>query len=224
MKALAPIIAVVVLTAVAVFIFTQEKGSPTAPITALGPVADLAVTPPSGIVSDSTMSAPAPIRPLASPIESPGAMGTGQVAPMLGDLVGRIEEKVKAEPSNIGNQILLAQTYSELGRNDDGIAVLRKIPAGKPETSRANIVLASLLANTSQPDAISEAFKLLDSASKADAAQKGYAELYRGKIYLAQGKSDVAIKTWEAALKKLSATDNARSQIEDELSKAKIKK
>lgn len=218
MKAMAPVIAVVVLVAVAVFIFTQEKKSPTAVSSSPGTVAELAVTPPSTVATDSTSAAPAPITPQASPV----VKGGGQVAPMLGDLVGRIEEKVKADPSNIGNQILLAQTYSELGRNDDGITVLRKVPAGKPETPRAQIVLASLLAKTSQPEAFTEAFKLLDTASKADATQKGYAELYRGKLYQAQGKKDVAIKTWEAALKKVPANDNARSQIEDELSKSKM--
>ena len=218
MKAIAPVIAVVVLVAVAVFIFTQEKKSTTAVPSGPGPEAELAVTPPSTVMVDSTSTAPAPITPQASPV----VKGGGQVAPMLGDLVGRIEEKVKADPANIGNQILLAQTYSELGRNDDGIAVLRKVPAGKPETPRAQIVLASLLAKNGQPEAFTEAFKLLDAAPKVDATQKGYAELYRGKVYLAQGKKDVAIKTWDAALKKLPATDNARAQIEDELSKAKM--
>lgn len=220
MKAIAPLIAVVMLVGVAVFVFTQGKDSSTAVPNSPGPgpVAELSVTPPSTVIADSTSAALAPITPQASPVTK----GGGQVAPMLGDLVGRIEEKVKSDPSNIGNQILLAQTYSELGRNDDGVAVLRKIPAGKPETPRAQIVLASLLAKTGQPDAFKEAFKLLDVAAKADAAQKGYAELYRGKVYLGQGKKDIAMKTWNAALKTLPATDNARSQIEDELSKAKM--
>lgn len=218
MKAIAPIIAVVLLVAVAVFVFTQEKDSATDLPSTPNPMADLAVTPPSTVAVDSTSAMPAPITLQASPV----VKGGGQVAPMLGDLVGRIEEKVKSDPSNIGNQILLAQTYSELGRNDDGIAVLRKIPAGKPETPRAQIVLASLLSKTGQPDAYNEAFKLLDTAAKADAAQKGYAELYRGKIYLGQGKRDLAIKTWETALKKLPAADNARSQIDDELSKSRL--
>lgn len=219
MKAIAPIIAVLVLVAVAVFIFTQEKPSSPVASSSPGTVAELAVTPPSTVMSDSTSAAPAPITPQASPLTK----GSGQVAPGLGDLVGRIEEKVKADPSNIGNQILLAQTYSELGRIEEGIAILRKIPAGKPETPRSQIVLASLLAKTAQPEAYNEAFKLLDIAAKADATQKGYAELYRGKIYLGQEKKDLAIKAWEVALKKLPATDNARSQIEDELSKARIK-
>ena len=44
-----------------------------------------------------------------------------QKAPMLVNLVGGLEAKVAADPGNIGNQILLAQTYAEVGRIPDGV-------------------------------------------------------------------------------------------------------
>ena len=140
---------------------------------------------------------------------------------MLTDLVGRLEAKVKTDPANVSNQILLAQTYSELGRTDEGIAMLRKVALTKIETSRVNVVLASLLSKSDKPEDWTVALKLLDDATKADAGQAGIAELYRGRVYVAQGKKDVAIKTWKAALKRIPATDNARVQLEEELAKTK---
>lgn len=221
MKSLAPVIAVVVLLAVAGFMFlsgddTASKAPPVASSVIEPPLAA-----PAGVTSDRNPAAPRTITPLASPVTSGDQPSTGQVAPMLTDLVGRLEAKVKTDPANVSNQILLAQTYSELGRTDEGIAMLRKVALTKIETPRVNVVLASLLSKSDKPEDWTVALKLLDDATKADAGQAGIAELYRGRVYVAQGKKDVAIKTWKAALKRIPATDNARVQLEEELAKTK---
>jgi len=221
MKFLAPVIAVVVCLVVAAFIFlsgddTASKAPPVASSVTESPVAA-----PAGVTSDMISTAPRTITPLLSSVTSADKAGAGQVAPMLADLVGRLEAKVKTDPANVNNQILLAQTYSELGRTDEGIAMLRKVALTKVETPRVNVVLASLLSKSDKPEDLAAALKLLDDATKADAGQAGIAELYRGRVYIAQGKKDVAIKTWKAALKKIPATDNARAQLEEELVKTK---
>ena len=48
-------------------------------------------------------------------------------APAIDALLGRLEEKVKADPGNVNNRILLAQTYKELGRMPDALQELRNI-------------------------------------------------------------------------------------------------
>jgi len=223
MKSLAPIIAVVVLLVVAAFIFISgDDTAPKAPPVA-NSVMDSPVTAPAGVTSDMISKTPQTITPLLDSVTTTDATkdkaGAGQVAPMLADLVGRLEAKVKTDPANIGNQILLAQTYSELGRTEEGVAILRKVAQTKVETPRVNVVLASLLSKSDKPEDWSAALKLLDDATKADAGQAGIAELYRGRVYIAQGKKDVAIKTWKAALKRIPAADNARAQLEQELAK-----
>lgn len=220
MKSLAPIIAVVVLVAVAAFIFlSDDKAGVKAPPVASS-VIEAPIAAPAGVNSNMNLAEPQPITPQSSPVVPNEKASTG-AAPMLADLVGRLEAKVKTDPANVNNQMLLAQTYSELGRTDEGIAILRKVALTKVETPRVNVVLASLLAKSDKPDDWSAALKLLDEATKADTKQAGIAELYRGRVYIAQGKKDEAIKTWKAALKRIPATDGARSQLEEELAKSK---
>jgi predicted negative regulator of RcsB-dependent stress response len=88
------------------------------------------------------------------------------------------------------------------------------------ETPRVSVVLASLLSKSEKSADWVAALKLLDDATKVDAAQTGIAELYRGRVFVAQGKKDLAVKTWKAALKRIPATDNAHAQLEQELAKS----
>jgi cytochrome c-type biogenesis protein CcmH/NrfG len=165
-------------------------------------------------------SAAPTLQPLSSPVpaENKGQEAQG-AAPMLGDLVGRLEAKVKADPGNVPNQILLAQTYSELGRTEEGVALLRTLLKTQGESPRAHVVLASLLSKSGRPQELKEATQLLDKAEKQDPTQKGFASLYRGRILVAQGDKDAAVKIWRDALKKVDPNDGARSQIEEELSR-----
>lgn len=219
MKSLSPILAVVLLLAVAAFIFLSGDE----PVSKSSPLARSVMDSPGsvieGVTADINPVVPGTITPLASPVTINDKANSDQVAPMLANLVGRLEAKVKADPANVSNQILLAQTYSELGRTDEGIAILRKAALTKVETPRVNVVLASLLSKSEKAEDLPIALKLLDDATKTDSGQAGIAELYRGRIYMAQGKKDVAIKTWKAALKKIPATDTARAQLEEELVK-----
>lgn len=221
MKSLAPIIAVVVLVIVAAFVFLSDDNSASKAPPIASSVMESPVAPPASVMPNSNLTEPQTITPQASSVVSGDKASAGQAAPMLADLVGRLEAKVKTDPANVNNQMLLAQTYSELGRADEGIAILRKVALTKVETPRVNIVLASLLSKSTKSEDWDAALKLLDGPSKADANQAGVSALYRGRIYIAQGKRDAAIKTWKAALKKIPATDNARVQIEEELAKIK---
>lgn len=211
MKIVAPGVAVVMLVIVAILVFIYE-GDGDAPVPEASPL------------NSAPNFAPAVTQPITTQPAaemSTQAAGSTQVAPILGDLVVRIEAKVKADPSDVGNQILLAQTYAELGRTDEGVAILRGIAPGRPGTERVNVVLASLLIKSGKKNELIEALKLLDMVGKVDSTQRGFTELYRGRAYLAQGKKDVALKAWASALKKLAPDDNARTQIEDEIAKAK---
>lgn len=218
MKTVTPIIGIAVLTAAAVFVFIYEsRNSPTR-----SPANAESVIEAPSIAAPKNSSAPdTPIAPLASPVDGAAMSKANQGAPGLADLVGRIELKVKAEPANVGNRILLAQTYGELGRLDDGIAELRKLYTEKLDTGRVDMVLASLLIKNASPPALTEAGPLLDKALKRDTTQAGFVQLYKGRLLVAQGKGDAAVKFWGDALKKLPAGDGARMQIEDELSKNK---
>jgi cytochrome c-type biogenesis protein CcmH/NrfG len=209
MKSYGPVLAIAVLVVVAAFVFVYDNGSKTTV-----PAQPSVGTPAQDGGVGQTL------QPLSSPVPA-GDKGQGaQSAPMLGDLVGRLEAKVKAEPDNVDNQILLAQTYSELGRTDDGVAILRTLSKAERATPRVYVVLASLLSKSGQPQDLKEATQLLDKAEKQDPAQTGFVRLYRGRILVAQGDKDAAVKVWQDALKKVDPNDGARGQIEQELSRS----
>ncbi|MEO0578877.1 MAG: hypothetical protein AAFZ58_09325 [Pseudomonadota bacterium] len=72
------------------------------------------------------------------------AMGVGQSAPTskstsappISSLVGRLEARADADPTNEGHWVLLAQTYSHLGRDADAErAINRAIELGVDEAS-----------------------------------------------------------------------------------------
>ncbi len=61
-----------------------------------------------------------------APGSTVGAKPDGRLtAPDLGSLLGRLEDKVKAEPNNVSNRLLLAQTYNELGLADKALDEVR---------------------------------------------------------------------------------------------------
>lgn len=218
MKKGAPFAAIVLLIAIAIFVFIYDRSSQIPNNSELGNINPSLLS----TVSSSFQSS----NSIQSPLSRNTTLGEGdsdrsaQNAPVLGDLVARLEAKVIAEPSHIGNRILLAQTYSELGRSQDGVQLLRKLQKDKvTNIPRVQLVLASLLAKSSNQTELDEALKLLDEVVRGDATQKGFACLYRGRVYVMQGKKDAAIRLWKDMMKELSPSDPARVQIENELAK-----
>jgi hypothetical protein len=114
-------------------------------------------TPSAAITMPSDMSAQPP-RPTGGdlpkivqrlggpPLGAPAAPAPGRLtAPDLSSLLGRMEDKVKAEPNNISNRLLLAQTYNELGLIDKALVEVRSAAKQFPDHSRAKLVLASII-------------------------------------------------------------------------------
>lgn len=130
-----------------------------------------------------------------------GTNGNRQTgAPAIDALVGRLEEKVKADPSNLDNRILLAQTYKELGRSDDAMRELRNILQQEPDNSRANLVLASILSQSSDPDQLEESLKLLTKIQDDTSIQPYLVHMYRGDALIRQQNHQGALQSWKQAL------------------------
>lgn len=134
--------------------------------------------------------------------------------PAIDALVGRLEEKVKADPANIGNRILLAQTYKELGRAPDALQELRNIQKEAPDNSRAKLVLASILSQSSDPKELEESLKLLDSIKADPAIQDYLIHLYRGDALIRQKNHEGALASWEQALASMPESDARYAVLE----------
>jgi cytochrome c-type biogenesis protein CcmH/NrfG len=141
-----------------------------------------------------------------------GQQQTG--APAIDALVGRLEDKVKADPGNVDNRILLAQTYKELGRAPDALDELRDIHELHPENSRANLVLASILSQRSDPKELQEALELLDNIKDDITVQPYLIQMYRGDALIRQQNHQGALESWKQALETMPQADARYTQLE----------
>jgi len=135
-------------------------------------------------------------------------------APDLGSLLGRLEDKVKAEPSNIGNRLLLAQTYNELGLGNKALEEVRAARKQAPTHARAKLVLASILSTRDNKQGLDEAKQLLMELKSSSETKQYLVAMYLGDIFIREGDHDAALSHWETAVKTMPVTDNRRPGIE----------
>lgn len=135
-------------------------------------------------------------------------------APDLSSLLGRLEDKVKAEPSNIGNRLLLAQTYNELGLGDKALEEVRAARKQDATHTRAKLVLASILSTRDNKQGLGEAKELLLELKSSNESKQYLVDMYLGDTFIRMGDHDAALSHWKAAVKTMPVTDNRRSDIE----------
>jgi len=135
-------------------------------------------------------------------------------APGLVDLLAGLEAKVKADPANIGNRILLAQTYQELGQREKALKEARDIAEKNPSHPRARMVLASILSTSQQQSELNEAVALLDGLRSVTDVKQYLVQMYLGDAFIRLGDHQGAIKNWKAALENMPAMDNRRDELQ----------
>lgn len=142
-----------------------------------------------------------------------GAPGRLQ-APDLGSLLGRLEDKVKAEPANMGNRLLLAQTYNELGLGDKALEEARAARKQDPEHARAKLVLAAILSARDGEAGLKEAKTLLEELTSNSETKQYLVAMYLGDTLIRLGDHAGALKQWQQAVDGMPVTDNRRAGLE----------
>ncbi|WP_455203487.1 tetratricopeptide repeat protein [Kaarinaea lacus] len=138
-------------------------------------------------------------------------------APAIEGLVSGLEAKVKADPSNTGNRILLAQTYKELGRVDDATSELRELQKIDPDNSRVNLVLASILSQSTDTKELEESLTILEKVSADETVQAYLVHMYRGDAMIRQQNHEGALAQWKLALETMPQTDARYSVLEQKI-------
>ncbi|MGD8570036.1 MAG: hypothetical protein PVJ39_18255 [Gammaproteobacteria bacterium] len=144
-------------------------------------------------------------------------------APGLDRLVKGLEDKVAADPGNIDNRLLLAQTYNELGMQDKALTELRALKKQNPDHGRINLILGSLLSRSSDPEKVKESLPLLDKASSDKTVQQYLVELYKGEALIRMQDHEGALKHWKKALENMPPTDNRRAKLERRIAELSAK-
>ncbi len=157
------------------------------------------------------------VQRLGSP--APGSTASSKpdgrlTAPDLGSLLGRLEDKVKAEPNNVSNRLLLAQTYNELGLVDKSLQEVRAAVKQFPDHSRAKLVLASILSKRKNEAELKEAVGILKELQGDTDAKQYLVEMYLGDAWIRMGDHQSAKKSWKLALEGMPVSDNRRAKLE----------
>ncbi len=104
------------------------------------------------------------------------------VASSLSSLVAGLEKKVAANPENIDQQLLLAQTYNELDERGKSLNLLRTLNKKAPKNSRVKITLATVLMKSTNKAELKEALQMFDEAIKLDPEVANMARMYQDEI------------------------------------------
>jgi cytochrome c-type biogenesis protein CcmH len=160
-----------------------------------------------------------PQKPESEAESSPHASGASgaPAAASLGDLLPGLEAKVAANPQDIDQRMLLAQTYGELGQRDKSIKELRAVHKAAPNNTQATVLLGAALMQSDAQKDLREAYKLLDEAVRVKAAVAPMARLYQGEILVKLGDSKGAAKIWRDYVKQMPAGDPRRGMFEERI-------
>jgi predicted negative regulator of RcsB-dependent stress response len=114
----------------------------------------------------------------------------------------------------LDNRILLAQTYKELGRAPDALTELRSIHQQQPDNPRANLVLASILSQSSDPKELDEALELLANIKDDMTVQPYLIHLYKGDALIRKQNHQGALENWKQALATMPESDARYAVLE----------
>lgn len=104
------------------------------------------------------------------------------MAMSLGGLVAGLEKKVAKDPGNIDQQLLLAQTYNELGNREKSIKLLRSLHKKSSNNPQVSMTLATVLMKSSDEKELKEASIIFDMAIKQSPEVERTARMYQDEI------------------------------------------
>lgn len=114
--------------------------------------------------------------------ESESGPATGEPsAKSLGDLVAGLEKKVAANPENIDQQLLLAQTYNELGNREKSLKLLHELNRNNPKNAQVKITFATVLMKGGTKSELQESIKVFDEAIKLKPDVEKMARMYQSE-------------------------------------------
>lgn len=215
------VIAIALIVVAVVVIFINEKPNSSDP-TALSSTASDA---PGGLQSSSgSPNAEIQLKPQGPGQNTPQIVANmnqqreGSVsAPGLENLVKGLEDKVAADPTNVNNRLLLAQTYNELGMQDKALTEMRSLQKENPDNGRINLILGSILSSSSDQEKVKESLTLLDKASSDKTIQQYLVHMYRGDALIRMQDHQGALEQWKLALQDMPPADNRRARLEQRI-------
>jgi cytochrome c-type biogenesis protein CcmH/NrfG len=108
----------------------------------------------------------------------------------LSSLVAGLERKVAANPGNIDQQLLLAQTYNELDNREKSLKLLQALNKQAPANAQVKVTLATVLMKGSNKAELKQALQVFEEAIKVEPEVASMARVYQGEIRAKLDKMD----------------------------------
>lgn len=122
------------------------------------------------------------IQPTTAETSPHESASQGGMVMGLGGLVAGLEKKVAANPDNIDQQLLLAQTYKELDNRGKAITLLQTLNKRVSKNAQVKFTLAKILMSGENKQELKQAEKLFDEAIKLQPDLAKDARLFQGEI------------------------------------------
>lgn len=226
---------ILVLSVVILIVWLDQRGSGKEQVATMqAPVANTKMAPAMPAGQGDKLPPISLKGPSMNPSDTPqilGQMGSENeagaagklAAPDLGGLLSGLEAKVKADPTDLGKRLLLAQTYNELGMGDKALTELRTMHEQDASNARVNLILAQVLSSSEKEADIKESLTLLDKLSTDKSVQQYLVHLYRGDAMIRQQDHEGALKEWKQALSMMPEADNRHTMLEQRIADLSMK-
>jgi cytochrome c-type biogenesis protein CcmH/NrfG len=139
----------------------------------------------------------------------------------LQELLLSLEARVAANPRDVGQRMLLARTYAQLGQRGKGLDAMRALHRDMPKDAEVTVLLAATLSEGTNESELREAYRTFDEAVTLKPEVAPMARLYQGEVLAKLGDSKGAVKLWKDHLRSLPAGDQRRALFEHRIAAAK---
>jgi cytochrome c-type biogenesis protein CcmH len=148
--------------------------------------------------------------------------GGGQEITMeqIGAMADKLAERLKGEPDNAEGWMMLARSYSVLGRHADAVPVYEKAVQLSPQDAGLLADYADALAVKNNRQIAGEPMKLIERALKLDPNQPKALSLAGTDAFL-RGDFAGAAKTWERILQTQPADSPLVQQVRESIAEAR---
>ena len=145
-----------------------------------------------------------------APAPEPGQMAGGQQAPDVAAMVAKLEKRLRENPDDINGQLMLARSYSALGRQEDALALWKKVLARDPKNQEALGGVTIFLLQAGDQTSLQAALKNVAVLRAAEPNEPAWL-WYEGQALARLGRRAEARAAFEKVLAAIPAdSENAR--------------
>lgn len=149
-----------------------------------------------------------------------GAGAKGQATPSMDELITRLEERLKEDPSNLEGWLMLGRTYFATDRPEQGLAAVEKAYKLAPDNTDVMLAYAEAIAATSPNRSLDGRPAELIQAALNKAPKSPAARWLGGMLAFQHGDYQAAADGWKTILAELDPTSDEAKNLQKMIDQA----